>query len=94
MGKKDSYGENKNIISNKTKEYYKNDILNILKELVQELSKDKYKYLTEDCQTQYRENNPLTQDKNQKMKECQKEYRKNNPLTEDKKERMKEYKKI
>ena len=50
MGKKDYYGENKNIISNKIKEYYKNDILNILKELVQELSKDKYKYLTENYQ--------------------------------------------
>ena len=74
MGKKDYYGESKNIISNKNiiskkiKEYYKNDILNILKELVQELSKDKYKYLTEDYQKQYRKNNPLTEDKKQKMK--------------------------
>ena len=98
MSKKDYYGENKNIISNKIKEYYKNDILNILKELVQELSEDKYKYLTEDYQKQYRENNPLTEDKKQKIKEYQKEYRKNNKeliqerakikyksLTEDKK---------
>ena len=46
MGEKHYYGENKSIISNKIKEYYKNDILNILKELVQELSKDKYKYFT------------------------------------------------
>ena len=43
MSKKDYYGENKNIISNKIKEYYKNDILNILKELTQEHSKNKYK---------------------------------------------------
>ena len=66
MSKKDYYGENKNIISNKIKEYNKNDILNILKELVPELSKDKYKYLTENYQKQYKENNPLTEDKNKK----------------------------
>ena len=96
MGKKDYYGENKNIISkkniisNKIIEYYENDILNILKELVQELSKNKYKYLTEDYQKQYRENNPLTEDKKQKIKEYQEEYRKNNPLTEDKKQNIKE----
>ena len=47
MSKKDYYGENKtiisnkNIISNKIKEYYKNGILNILKKLVQKPSKDK-----------------------------------------------------
>ena len=91
MGKKDYYEENKkiishkNIISSKIKEYYKNDILNILKELVQELSKDKYKYLAENYQKQYKENNPLTEDKKQKMREYQKQYRKNNPLAEDKK---------
>ena len=93
MCKKDYYGQNKNIISKKIKQYYKNDILNILKELVQEISKDRYKYLTEDYQKQYRDNNSLAEDKKQKMKEYQKEYRKNNPLTEDKKQKMKEYQK-
>ena len=93
MSKKDCYGENKNILSNKIKEFYKNNILNTLRELVQELSKDKYKYLTEDYQKQYRENNPLTEDKKQKMKEYQKQYRENNPLTKDKKQKMKEYQK-
>ena len=93
MGKNDYYGENKNIISNKIKEYYKNDILNILKELVQELSKGKYKYLAENYQKQYKENNPLTKDKKQKMEEYQKESRKNNPLTEDQKQKIKEYQK-
>ena len=38
-----------------------------------------------DYQKQYRENNPLTEDKKQKMKEYQKEYRRNDLLTEDKK---------
>ena len=36
-------------------------------------------------QKEYRKNDPLAEDKKQKMKEYQKEYRKNNPLTEDKK---------
>ena len=106
MSKKDYYEENKNIISNKIKEYYKNDILNTLKKLVQELSKDKYKYLTEHYQKKYKENNPLTEDKKQKMKEYQKEYRKNKKeliqerannkyksLTEDKKQKIKDYQK-
>ena len=39
MNKKDYYKENKNIILNKIKEQYENAILNILKELVQELLK-------------------------------------------------------
>ena len=44
-----------------------------------------------DYQKQYRENNPLTEDKKQKIKEYQKEYRKN--MTDDQKEKMKEYEK-
>ena len=55
-------------------------------------------------QKEYRKNNPLTEDKKQKMKEYQKEYYINNKelirehpknnyksLTEDKKQKMKEY---
>ena len=54
------------------KEYRKNN-----KELIQELTKNKFKSLTED--------------KKQKIKDYQKQYRENNPLTEDKKQKMKEY---
>ena len=52
------------------KEYYINN-----KEFVKERAKNKYKSLTEDekqktkyYQKQYRENNPLTEDKKQEMK--------------------------
>ena len=51
------------------KEYYINN-----KELIKEYAKNKYKSLTEDIkqkikdyQKQYRKNNPLTEDKKQKM---------------------------
>ena len=40
-------------------------------------------------QKQYRENNPLTEDKKQKVKEYQKQYKKN--MTDDQKQKMKEY---
>ena len=42
-------------------------------------------------QKKYRENNPLTEDEKQKLKEYQKQYRKN--MTDDQKEKMKEYNK-
>ena len=60
---KEYYKNNKDVTLNKSKEYYINN-----KELI-------LKYI--DYQKQYRENNPLTEDKKQKMKEYQKEYKKN-----------------
>ena len=45
-----------------------------------------------DYQNEYRKNNPLREDKKQKMKD-QKQYRENNLLTEDKKQKVKEYQK-
>ena len=61
--------DKKDIISGKTKEYYKNDkdvILNILQPLTKKLIKELTKKLPE--------NNLLIEDKKQKMKEYQKEY--------------------
>ena len=43
-------------------------------------------------QKQYRENNPLTEDKKQKVKEYQKQYKKN--MTDDQKQKMKEYQSV
>ena len=51
----------------------------------------KYKSSTEDYQKQYRENNPLTEDKKQKMKDYQKQYKKD--MTDDQKQKIKEYQK-
>ena len=44
-----------------------------------------------DYQKRYRENNPLAEDKKQKIKEYQKQYRKN--MTDDQKQKLKEYQK-
>ena len=44
-----------------------------------------------DYQKQYRQNNPLSEDKKQKLKEYQKQYLKN--MTDDQKQKMKEYQK-
>ena len=60
--------DKKDIISDKTKKYYKNDkdvILNIFQALTKELIKELTKKLPE--------NNPLIEDKKQKLKEYQKE---------------------
>ena len=89
--------DKKDIISDKTKRYYKNDkdvILNILQALTREFMR------------KLPENNPLIEDKKQKMKEYQQEYYINNKkllkgraknkyksLTEDEKQKTKDYQK-
>ena len=96
MDKKNYYKENKNIILNKIKEQYENDILNILKKLVQELLKDKYliedkKQKMKEYQKQYRENR--TDEQKQKMKKYQKQYQREYRKNINNKQKMKEYQK-
>ena len=81
--------DKKHIISDKTKEYYKNDkdvMLNILQALTKELIKELTRKLPE--------NNPLIEDKKQKMK-LLKERAKNKYklLTKDEKQKIKDYQK-
>ena len=72
--------KSKNIISNRSKEYYINN-----RELIRERARNKYKSLTEDkkqkmidCQKQYREN--MTDEQKQKSREYQKKYRETKKL--------------
>ena len=61
--------DKKDIKSDKTKEYYKND-KDVISNILQALTKQLIKQLTKKLP----ENNPLIEDKKQKIKEYQKEY--------------------
>ena len=74
--KERNYEKNKDVLLNRSKEYYINN-----KELIRERANNKYKLLSEDekqkmkdYQKQYREN--MTDEQKQKMKDYQKEYQK------------------